>query len=82
MPVQKKPGNDPVLQAYRKRLLDVAGFKFVSDALPMTNEANVVVYHLIGASQVRQSIDVFNSVFKRWRKKGVRIVSADHDRVD
>jgi hypothetical protein len=79
---EKKPGNEPVVQCYCKRLREVAGFKYVSSALAMRNASNVVVYYLIGASQVPQGLTVFKSVFKKWEKRGVRIVAAEHDRVD
>jgi three-Cys-motif partner protein len=82
LPPQKKPGNDPVVQAYLGRLKNVAGFKYVSTPLAMTNEVNSVVYYLVGASQVSQGVSVCNSVFKKWQKKGVRIVPTEHDRVD
>jgi three-Cys-motif partner protein len=82
MPPQKRPGNESVVQAYLRRLKDIAGFKYVSTPLAMKNEVNSVVYYLIGASQVPQGVSVCNSVFKKWQKKGVRIVPTEHDRVD
>jgi three-Cys-motif partner protein len=79
---EKVGGNEPIVEWYRQRLKDVAGFEHVSTALPMKNENNVVVYYLIGASQKPQAVSVFNSVFKKWRKRGVRVVGAEFDRVD
>lgn len=79
---KKRRGNDPIVQWYSQQLKDVAGFQYVSTALPMTNEKNAPVYYLIGASQKPQAVSVFNSVFKKWRKRGVRVVPAEFHRVD
>jgi three-Cys-motif partner protein len=76
---EKVPGNEPIVRWYTKRLHEVASFEHVSAALPMKNETKAVVYYLIGASQAKQGVDVFNSVFRKWRKRGVRIVAAEHD---
>jgi len=74
-PLRKKPGNVPAVNAYRKRLRDVAGFPHVSKALEMRNEEGAILYYLIGASQVPQAVRVFNSIFEKWRRKlGVRLV--------
>jgi three-Cys-motif partner protein len=79
MPSKKKPGNEPVVEAYRTRLKEVAGFKYVSAPLAMTNDNNAVVYYLIGASRVEAGVKLFNSVFRKWRERGVRIGSTDHN---
>ena len=82
MPLWKKPGNERVVQAYRKRLKEVAGFKHVSKPMPMRNAKNAVVYYLIGASQKPQATSVFNAVFKKAQREGIGIVPTEHDRVD
>lgn len=82
MPLRKKQGNEPIVQAYIKRLHEVAGFEYVSKPLAMRNSNNAPVYYLIGASAATQGVKLFNGVFKRWRKKGPPIVPTEHDRVD
>jgi three-Cys-motif partner protein len=73
LPPRKKPGNEPAVLAYQKRLKEAAGFSYVSTALPMRNEKNAIVYYLIGASHARVAVKVFIDVFAKWRKRGGRI---------
>lgn len=81
--IKKKPGNEPIVEAYRARLKEVAGFKYVSQPLAMINEQGAPIFYLIGASQAKPGLKVFNGVFQKWRKKGVRINGpAEHNRVD
>jgi three-Cys-motif partner protein len=78
---RKKHGNDAIVELYRQQLIEIAGFKYVSDPLPMTNSKSAAVYYLIGASQKPQARSVFNGVFTKWRRKGVS-VPPELDRVD
>ena len=82
LPLRKKEGNEPIVEAYIKRLREVAGFKHVSNRLPMRNRTNSPVIYLIGASAASQGVKLFNGVFKKWSRKGLPIVPAEHDRVD
>ncbi len=47
----EKVPNEVIVEAYRQRLIDKAGFKFVPEALPMKNSTGNTVYYLIFASQ-------------------------------
>jgi three-Cys-motif partner protein len=82
LPLRKKEGNEPIVEAYIRRLGEVAGFKHVSKPLPMTNRQKSPVYYLIGASAAPQGVKLFNGVFRKWRRKGPPIVPTEHDRVD
>jgi hypothetical protein len=39
-----KTDNETIVEAFRKRLADVAGFKYVLKPMPMRNRNNAVVY--------------------------------------
>jgi hypothetical protein len=60
----KNPIED-LVSAYRKRLKDIAQFKFVPEPLPMKNKSHSIVYYLFFASQnstgSRIAQDIFNS---------------------
>ena len=42
---EKEAGNETVVEAYCKRLKEVAGFKYVPKPLPMCNTSGAVVYY-------------------------------------
>jgi len=47
----KAGGNEQVVEAFRSRLRDVAGFREVPEPIAMRNSRNAVVYYLFFASQ-------------------------------
>jgi three-Cys-motif partner protein len=46
---EEKQPNDAIVAAYRQRLIDVAGFKYVPEPAPMRNSKGAVVYYLFFA---------------------------------
>jgi three-Cys-motif partner protein len=54
-----------LLDAFSARLKNIAGFKYVSKALPMRNSTGVIIYHLLFATHqplaLRIATDVLNS---------------------
>lgn len=47
---EKVAGNEALVKAYRQRLRDVAGFKYVPEPMPMRNSKGATVYYLFFAS--------------------------------
>ena len=47
----EKVDNETVAEAFRRRLRDAAGFRYVPVPLPMRNSKNAVVYYLFFASR-------------------------------
>ena len=47
---EEKASNEDVAEAYRKRLKDVARFKYVPRPLPMRNSGGAIIYYLFFAS--------------------------------
>lgn len=72
-PPSKKAGNEPVVLAYQRRLKEDAGFSYISTPLAMRNEKGAILYYLMGASQSKVAVKVFNDVLAKWRKRGGRI---------
>jgi len=68
--IQEKRSNDDIVKAYKNRLRDVAGFKFVPDPLPMRNSQGAVVYYLFFASHNETGDKIARAVFNKYRNGG------------
>jgi three-Cys-motif partner protein len=62
-----KQSNQQIVDAFRKRLKEVAGFGFVPEPLPMKNSTNAIVYYLFLASQKSVAEKIITDIFKRYR---------------
>ncbi len=69
--MERKASNEAVVAAYRKRLQDVAGFKYVPEPLPMRNRNGAVIYYLFFASHNEAGDKIARAVFKKYRDKGI-----------
>jgi three-Cys-motif partner protein len=69
--VEEKAANETISQAYRKRLLQVAGFEFVPDPIPMRNSKGTVLYYLYFASHNATGFRIATSIFNKYRKQGI-----------
>jgi three-Cys-motif partner protein len=70
--IERKTDNKTVAEAFRKRLKDVAGFKYVPSPIPMRNDQGAVVYYLYFASPNETGARIVSSIFKKYRDKGIR----------
>jgi three-Cys-motif partner protein len=68
-PIEEKDSNDAVIAAYKKRLKEVAGFKFVPEPLPMRNSTGSVVYYLFFASQNSTGNKIAEHIFNKYRNR-------------
>lgn len=68
--IEKKTDNETVADAFRKRLKDVAGFKYVPAPIPMRNEQGATVYYLYFASPNETGDRIVRSIFNKYRDKG------------
>jgi three-Cys-motif partner protein len=68
-PMEEKTSNEAVVAAYRKRLKDVAGFKYVPEPLPMRNTRGAVVYYLFFASQNHTGNKIAEHIFNKYRNR-------------
>lgn len=69
--VVKRPGNEPIVRAFRARLREVAGFAFVPEPIPMRNTKGAVVYYLFFASHNAAGDRIARSIFGKYRKRGL-----------
>ena len=64
----EKVSNEQFELAWRERLKKKAGFKFVSEPMPMKTRNNSVIYHLYFASQKPVAASIVNDIFNKYRK--------------
>jgi three-Cys-motif partner protein len=67
--MEEKVSNAEFAEAFRSRLLKVAGFKRVPEPLPMRSR-NAVVYYLFFASQVDVAEKIVTDIFNKYRNRG------------
>lgn len=67
--METKLDNTVVAEAFRKRLQDVAGFKFVPPPMPMRNSKGAVVYYLFFASPNKTGGKIVAGIFDQYRNK-------------
>lgn len=69
--MEEKRDNAEIAEAFRQRLLKVAGFKHVPKPVAMRNSKGAVVYYLFFAAQRPVAEDIVRSIFDAYRKQGV-----------
>ncbi|MHB0869016.1 MAG: three-Cys-motif partner protein TcmP [Chloroflexota bacterium] len=67
---EEKTDNQAVVDAFRKRLQTVAGFKHVPEPIPMRNLQGAVVYYLFFASQKPVAAKIVEYIFHKYRDAG------------
>jgi len=65
--VRRKARNEDIAEAYRSRLLEVAGFKYVTEPLPMRNSKGNIMYYLYFAGPNEVGYKIARSVFDKRR---------------
>lgn len=68
---EEKTDNATIAEAFRKRLVEVAGFKWVPKPIPMRNSNGAVVYYLFFASQKPVAAKIVEYIFDKYRDKGL-----------
>lgn len=64
----EKGTNERVAEAFRKRLHEIAGFKYVPDPVPMKNSTGAVVYYLYFASPNKTGAKIVGEIFDKYRR--------------
>jgi three-Cys-motif partner protein len=65
-----KVPNEVIVEAFRDRLRDVAGFPEVPESIPMRNSTNAVVYYLFFASQKKVAGKIAKDIFNKYHNHG------------
>lgn len=64
-----KQSNEAVMEAFRKRLRDVAGFARVPRPIPMRNSTGAVIYYLFFASQKDTAENIVLDIFSKYENR-------------
>jgi len=62
---EEKTANETMVEAFRRRMREVAGFAYVSDGMPMRNSTGATLYYLLFASQKPVARKIVSDIFKR-----------------
>uniref|UniRef100_A0A7C3YZU3 Three-Cys-motif partner protein TcmP n=1 Tax=Desulfobacca acetoxidans TaxID=60893 RepID=A0A7C3YZU3_9BACT len=65
----EKLENPAMVEAYRRRLQEVAGFDYVSEPLPMRNSKRALLYYLILASHKPVASAIITDIFHKYRQR-------------
>jgi three-Cys-motif partner protein len=68
--IESKSTNDSLVEAYRQRLKEVAGFAYVPAPIPMRNTSGAVVYYLFFASPNKTGASIVTDIFNTYRNRG------------
>jgi three-Cys-motif partner protein len=63
----KNAATDIIINAYRERLMKVAGFRYVPDPIPMKNSKGVPIYYLFFASQNEKGFEIASNILNKYR---------------
>jgi three-Cys-motif partner protein len=69
--MEEKADSDVIAEAFRERLRKVAGFTYVSPAMPMRNTTGAVVYYLFFASPNETGAKIVKDIFKKYGGRGL-----------
>ena len=69
--IQEKMSNEEVTEAFRKRLKQIAGFKYVPKPIPMRNRRGTTVYYLFFASPNKTGDKIVRYIFDKYRNRGI-----------
>lgn len=70
-PVEIKTDNSTIAEGFRKRLKEVAGFKHVSEPMPMRNTIGRIIYYLFFASHKPVAEYIVQQIFEKYRNRGI-----------
>lgn len=67
----EKEDTEVIINAFQKRLKEIAGFGYVPNPIPMRNSKNSIVYYLFFASQKPVADTIIKHIFNKYKNRGV-----------
>ena len=67
--VKVESANEKIAEAYRKRLIDVAGFAYAPQPLRFVNSLGATIYYLFFASPNKTGNKIVEDIFRKHRMK-------------
>jgi len=69
--IEEKTSNKAIAEAFRKRLIQKAGFKYVPYPIPMRNTRGAIVYYLFFASPNKTGAKIVTDLFAKYKNRGI-----------
>jgi len=69
---KEKESNQTIAESFRKRLQQVAGFKFVPEPIPMRNSTGATLYYLFFASHNERADKIARYILKKYKDTELR----------
>jgi three-Cys-motif partner protein len=66
----EKEDNQAIVEGFKKRLKDIAGFDYVPNPIPMRNKTGAEVYYLFFAAQKPVANKIVKDIFDKYRTRG------------
>jgi three-Cys-motif partner protein len=66
---KEKESNAAIVRAFTKRLMDMAGFSFVPQPIPMRNRRGAVIYYLFFASPNDTGARIVKQIFEKYEDR-------------
>ena len=67
---ERRTDNDTIVNAFKRRLEEIAGFAYVPHPIPMRNRQGATVYYLFFASMNKTGADIVTWLFDKYRNRG------------
>ncbi len=67
---EKVATNEVLVEAYHKRLREIAGFRYVPEPMPMRNSIGRTIYYLFFASPNATGKKIVEAIFNKYRDRG------------
>jgi three-Cys-motif partner protein len=67
-----KEDNRTIALAFKKRLKEVAGFKYISEPMPMRNSKGAIIYYLFFASPQKIADNIIGHIFNKYQQFGIK----------
>jgi len=69
--IDEKTSNKAIVEAFRDRLKNVAGFGYVPEPLPMRNTTGTTIYYLFFASPNKTGGKIVKEIFNTYKNRGL-----------
>lgn len=69
---EEKTSNRTIAEAFRKRLKEKAGFKYVPEPIPMRNTTGATLFYLFFASHNKTGEKIAKHIFSKYKNKGLK----------
>jgi three-Cys-motif partner protein len=67
---KEKGTNEEIVEAFRQRLKQVAGFQYIPKPIAMRNQQNAVIYFLFFASHKPVAAGIVEDIFSKYSNMG------------